>query len=226
MRRRGALLLGLGSVAVAAAALAAVYSIRTAVARTDPELTVLSDSVAPLRRLFNDPSDRPRLVAIVSPSCPRAWYGFHALETAIVRDRPAAELSVIVVWTRLLPGDVEARVTPLDRRLPPDPRIRHLWDPAGLAGRALAATVGLESAPFVEDVYLFWPAGDRWEETAPPPASWVHQLAAGDPQRRRHGEALGREIDRIVGAMSGGPSPPPEPAPASAPSPAPAPGAG
>lgn len=195
------LALTLLAVVVAAVVGASTWNLGRLPSRWPPsegEPASLVDSLEPLRDHFNDNAHRRRLVALVSPNCLSAFYGFRAIDHFILSREPSPDISVIVVWTPLLPYDLENSTAARDGRIRNDPRVRRFWDAGGMAGRALAEVIGLEGAPFVEDIYLFWEAGDRWEAEPPPPAHWLHQLADADPARLRRGDALAPEIQRIL----------------------------
>ncbi len=56
-------------------------------------------------------------------------------------------------------------------------RLDHFYDPRRRIGKAIGPMLGAGQA-VVWDVYLFFPTGSRWKESAPSPVDWAHQLDA------------------------------------------------
>ena len=101
------------------------------------------------------------------------------------------DVVVSIVWTPMLPGDSENAARSATALIP-DARTRHYFDPDRRAGRALAGRMGGEGK-VAWDIYLFFPPGTTWEDEAPLPVDWVHQLgdtAWADPARCYHGDDL------------------------------------
>lgn len=91
-----------------------------------------------------------------------------------------------VAWVPMLGG--EESDVPAAMPMVPDPRARHYWDATGFLIRSYQTVLTLTEPAW--DIYMIYPAGVRWEGTAPPPpAFWMHQL--GRPERPRvHGPYL------------------------------------
>jgi hypothetical protein len=104
------------------------------------------------------------------------------VSTSVLEKHPDADLGITVVWTDRWPmdGPVMARKSAaiID---PTDKRVRHFHESGRGLGKAVARTLGWESPDDDDnaawDIYLFWPAGVRWDDQMPPPAIVVHQLA-------------------------------------------------
>ena len=75
----------------------------------------------------------------------------------------------------------------------------HFYDPRRRIGKAFAPRLNAGRA-VVWDVYLFFPVGSRWEESAPSPAQWAHQLDAtwADAARFRWDEELSRWLHKVT----------------------------
>ena len=94
----------------------------------------------------------------------------------------------------MLPGDSE--VSAKDKALIfNDPRVHQFYDPGQRSGRAIAAGLGYNGR-VAWDIYLFYQAGDEWNEQPPAPVSWMHQISAGWADRRHFhtGADLVKEI--------------------------------
>ena len=110
---------------------------------------------------------------------------------------------VSIVWTPMLPGDCE-KMAQSATALIPDARASHYYDPDRRAGRALASRMGGEGK-VAWDIYLFFPPGMTWEDEAPLPVDWVHQLgdtAWADPARCHRGKDLVAALEALLHAWS------------------------
>ena len=90
---------------------------------------------------------------------------------AAINDR---NLAAYVVWVPELgatPSNVPEAMT-----LVSDPRAHQYWDGTEQLGHAYEQILPTPGPAW--DVYLLFPAGERWEKSRPPdPAFWMHQLA-------------------------------------------------
>jgi hypothetical protein len=138
----------------------------------DGQRVVKLDSLTSFQTAFNGWIDAPRLVALVSPTCPLCLAGADAIiELAATYTGP---LHVQLVWTR---GEPEDTYDKARRRaaLACDERISQYWDGDDLLGAAVATR--LRSPGLIAwDIYLSFPAGLRWDDELPMPAAWVHQM--------------------------------------------------
>jgi hypothetical protein len=98
-------------------------------------------------------------------------------------------LALAVVWIEVLPSD-DAEAAALARGLFHDARVTQFHDPEQHAGRAVAEALGVEDIAW--DVYLLYGPGAKWDEPAPAPRAWFHQLdgSKADEARRRSGHGL------------------------------------
>lgn len=78
-------------------------------------------------------------------------------------------------------------------------RLTHFHDPRRRAGKAFGPTLQTGGA-VVWDSYLFFPPGATWDEEAPRPTDWAHQLTSGwaDPTRYRWKDELIAWMRRVV----------------------------
>lgn len=165
-----------------------------------PALISLAGSVDPLRDHFNELADKHRVISILSPTCGPCVSGAVAVNEVVVKSFPEADIGVGVVWIDMLGSDDEASArraaTIFD-----DARVRQFHDPHQRAGRAFGAALAGGSAAW--DIYMFFPAGTRWESSVPAPAEWLHQLGGdvADPARLRSGAALASGLHEAMSAL-------------------------
>ena len=117
--------------------------------------------------------------------------GARAVQEAIVKGYPDADISVSIVWINMLPSDnrIMAHVRAQTMQ---DPRVRHFHDPKKRVGLAIARSLGGRDK-VAWDIYLFFAPGDEWDGGPPPPAWWAHQLSGSswaDPAHYHHGDDL------------------------------------
>ena len=117
--------------------------------------------------------------------------GARAVQEAIVKGYPDADISVSIVWINMLPSDsrIMAHVRALTMQ---DPRVRHFHDPKKRVGRAIARGLGGRDN-IAWDIYLFFEPGGEWDGGPPPPAWWAHQLLGSswaDPAHYHRGDDL------------------------------------
>ena len=108
-----------------------------------------------------------------------------------------------MVWVEMLRADAKADIRAVAATMN-DPRVRSFHDPAGRAGKAIAAALGAEGKR-AWDVYLFYDSEAEWKERPPVPHGWVHQLsdAWADRTRHRHGDQLERELAALLMDVAG-----------------------
>lgn len=168
--------------------------------RTTPagqaELLTLG-SVAPLRDAFNAPGSDPKLLVLLSPTCPKCIAGAARLGT-MSPEALGRNIRVLVVWMPVLVSDV-APPTNSKLALLPGVAVRQFWDPDQLVSRELLA-LGREhlerlspeereqitSARVAWDVLAMFPAGSRWEAQPRP-----HRRQLRDHRKR---ETLSPEL--------------------------------
>lgn len=166
------------------------------------EVTVLSESLAPLVSDFNAARGKRRFLAILSPTCSACVHGAAAVREALLHDGSAPSLELFVVWAPMLTGDDEAAAK-ASSALVKDARVRQYYDPKRRAGAAFRSDVFPEavaqmrrslpeghflSKPFASrdaaqpewDIYLFFGPGAEWTAKAPLPARFVRQVILFD----------------------------------------------
>jgi hypothetical protein len=147
----------------------------------------LHQSLDPLITTFNAFQETPRLLALVSPTCPECVFGAEVV-SQVVAASPL--LQALVVWLPMLDGDT---ITTIDQTAARyiHARIHRFADPHRLAGTHIARRLG-DGDWIAWDCYLLYPPGVRWETDLPVPDQWFHQLdgRSVDPARQRCGPAL------------------------------------
>jgi len=148
----------------------------------------LADSLEPLREELNGHADRPRILALLSPSCPRCFDGARSVEALL---ESSDDLRVAVVWSRRLAWDLPQKVRKRNRELfDGDERAAFFWDPADRASLALAGALDWPPGTPPWDVYLVFAPGARWDEEPPAPLVWFHQHRGDRHETFRSGEGL------------------------------------
>lgn len=145
-------------------------------APAEEPLMSLVATVDPFRERFNAAASRPRFVAIVSSTCGPCISGAVTVNESIVKGFGVADIDVNVVWIDVLPSDGSISAIRASTIFS-DPRVTQFHDPNQLLGNAFAG--GLVTSGPAWDVYLFYPAGVRWDEAPPAPVAWAHQLGSG-----------------------------------------------
>lgn len=84
----------------------------------------------------------------------------------------------------------------------PDPRIRFFFDPGQISGKAFAESLG-HKGEVAWDMYMFFLPDTRWNETAPLPEQYMHQLADSwaDQSRLFEDYELGKELQKEFGIL-------------------------
>jgi hypothetical protein len=100
------------------------------------------------------------------------------VQRSVLGEYPDADIGVSIVWIDILEHDSEIAARRATEGFRPDARVRHFYDPEGRVGRAIAQSLGAETANVAWDVYLFYERGSEWIEKPPAPAAWMHQLTS------------------------------------------------
>jgi hypothetical protein len=125
--------------------------------------------------------------------------GARAVQRAILSDFPDADINVSIVWINMLPLDSPVAAK-LSARIIHDLRACHFHDPAKLAGKAIAQSLGGQDKA-AWDIYLFYEAGNEWSDSPPAPIYWAHQLQGStwaDSAHYHSGDDLLRELHKIM----------------------------
>jgi hypothetical protein len=127
---------------------------------------------------FDSSSEHPRMVAVVSPTCPDCAAGVRLIADAL-EERPAATVQVFIVWTAMRQGDSVETAHAAGAALDRDPRTWQCWEPEGwVLSSALRPLLGL--GPFdprrsAWDVYLWYgPGAVSNGRGLPKPREWAY----------------------------------------------------
>ena len=121
--------------------------------------------------------------------------GARAVLKSIVESFPDADIRIAIVWINKLAAD-SRKAAEKSAGTFNDPRVCQFYDPQQQSGQAVADSLGWQGR-IAWDIYLFYTAGSRWNETPPAPVDWMHQLTDpwADPDRLRTGDDLVRELE-------------------------------
>lgn len=141
-----------------------------------PMPSVTTDAV---REEFNASSDKVRIVALLSPTCPDCRSG-HGVVGEVLKKFSSPRLQAILVWEPMREGDSPVTAAQQASTVH-DARIAQGWNENREVGRLFAETLNLRDVAW--DVYLAYEPGIRWEGQRPPsPTFWMHQLEGVDPK--------------------------------------------
>jgi hypothetical protein len=120
--------------------------------------------------------------------------GARAVQESIIKKFPNAEISISIIWIRMLPGDSE-ETAKNSAALFNDPRVRHFYDPDKRSGKAIAGSIGC-GGKVAWDFYLFYAPGSEWIKNPPKPIYWMHQLSESWADREYYhtGDDLVKEL--------------------------------
>jgi hypothetical protein len=119
------------------------------------------------------------------------------VQQSVVQADPDADISVSIVWINVLEDDTSEMARQAAEEMIQDPRVHHFHDPRGLAGEAIAQSLGAEEGKVAWDVYLFYQRGHEWGAEPPTPNVWMHQLVGSSwaaPAYYRSRESLVEEL--------------------------------
>ena len=121
---------------------------------------------------------------------------------SIIESFPNADIRVAIVWINKLPAD-SRKAAEKSADTFNDPRICQFYDPKQRSGQAVANSLGWQGR-VAWDIYLFYTAGSKWNETPPAPVDWMHQLTDpwANPGRLRTGDDLVNELFGTMEKMS------------------------
>jgi hypothetical protein len=148
---------------------------RAAVAPPEPQQVHSIETAQELQRAFNENADKTRVVLLLSPACSKCKAAARVVQRYLMDGVPDGDLAALVVWEPVQESETrEAAVEAA--QLVTDPRARHYWTVSPGLADALGAPLGELASP-VWDLFLVYPAGARWEGSAPPPA---YAMQGGD----------------------------------------------
>jgi hypothetical protein len=121
------------------------------------------ENIGQLRAAFNAHPGVPRLIVLVSPTCPTCQIGASWVRQNVLNAHPHAKLSVLVLWEPMYPGDSYAGINP---QMFNDPRVTSFWDPHEISGTWFDQhTPGAPPGWKVWDAYFAYAPSARWTTT-------------------------------------------------------------
>ena len=126
-----------------------------------------------LESQFDRDTDKVRLLFVVSPTCKGCAIAARVLERYVLDQIADPRLRVYVLWGPMLGDETEASTHRAASHLP-DPRVMQFWDPTPAMAKRIGQSVGLKDTA-AWDVFLAFPAGERWADPAPAPAYFIHK---------------------------------------------------
>jgi hypothetical protein len=151
-----------------------------------------------VRKEFNASSDKVRIVALLSPTCPACRSG-HSVVAQTLKKFSSAKLQAILVWEPMREGDSAAAAAQQAEAVH-DPRIVQGWSENKGLGKLFGDTLDLHEIAW--DVYLVYKPGIKWEAEQPPhPTFWMHQLQGADPNLLlcENPTRLSAEVGKLLG---------------------------
>jgi len=139
------------------------------------------DDSSALRRDFDAGATNPRVLALVSPTCPVCLDGVKVVLEG-VRAKDPAVIDLYIAWLPVLEADSFEHAMGVVAELASDPRVHHYWDADREISRSAHAALELDrhDRKIAWDVYLFYRTGVRWKRPLPMPQIWLHQLRIAD----------------------------------------------
>ena len=159
---------------------------------SDSALVDLS-GLGDLKDQFNQDAGMPRILILLSPSCPECLLGASRVQQVVLDQNPDADLRVYVVWADLLIDDNRASVDP---GVMPDPRALHYWVGKRTVGTWLARQDRywqLFRGPSAWDIYYIFGPDAAWGEAPGPLLDSGYPLVQKTEELR---EALSRILPR------------------------------
>ena len=186
-----------------------------AVENPPQKLVTLQESLQTLKEKFNTNQDKPRIVALLSPTCGGCVHAARALQKEIIEQYPDEDLSLLIVWEPMLGSDDQPSAEE-SSNIFNDPRVTQYWDGQRLSGNAYSTQVYPDrfrqvsqvipedhflAAMFKQmadrspeqipmwDFALFYPAGVTWKDVPPKAQGFIRQLAYS-PMQNGSGSTL------------------------------------
>jgi len=129
-----------------------------------------------LKSRFNQDKGVPRLIVLVSPTCPACVGGAQWIQENILAEYPKLNFRVYAIWYEMYPGD-SPKAFPSARKTMPDPRVEHYWDKKKETGRWFKTNVPSDyKKPIMWDAYYLYDAGAEWGDTPQPLVSYGRTL--------------------------------------------------
>ncbi len=112
------------------------------------------------------------------------------------------KLATYVVWLPVLnfqnAATLQRNAHRYAKLLPPGPRVLHYSDPEGYSGKEYGKIVGVPYGAPAWDIYFAFGADVQWQDGAPAPTYWEHQLGGMDRSRRLNGPRFADEVRKLL----------------------------
>ncbi|MEZ5972196.1 MAG: hypothetical protein R3C31_10350 [Hyphomonadaceae bacterium] len=156
------------------------------------DVAVLDENLTALKTAFNAFPEKVRLLFVIGPSCGPCLRGLIEMSEALGSGLRASDhLDVLIVHVPTL-GAQEHHARRAANLLHGS-SVQHYWDPRGATGDAVQQSLGIPE--YAWDVWLTYPPGPTWTDTAPPaPAAWSHQLGRLSPENRLNPEVFAADV--------------------------------
>ena len=129
-----------------------------------------------LKARFNQDKGVPRLVVLVSPTCPACVGGAQWIQDNILAEYPKLNIRVYAIWYEMYPGD-SPKAFPSARKTMPDTRVEHYWDKKKETGRWFKVNVPSNyKKAIMWDAYYLYDADAEWGATPQPLVSYGRTL--------------------------------------------------
>ena len=166
-------------------------------------LVPIEGSLEPVIEQFNAHKDKPRVVAMLSPTCGGCVHAANAIFAEALQAHPDEDLRVLVIWEPMLGSDNEAAAR-ASATIFDDPRVLQFWDAERLSGITYSTEVypqrmrqiaqampddhfmkgrfqNMQDVPPQNvpmwDFAVFYPPGVQWTDTPPASSAFIRQLA-------------------------------------------------
>ena len=163
-------------------------------------IVTLKGSLNPLKLRFNNNKEKIRFLALLSPTCP-LWrdQGARAVHDIIITKFPDADIAASIVWIPILDKDSIEAASPSVKYLN-DNRFQHFYDQDQIVGKEIAKSIGW-NGHVAWDIYLFYAPYAGWNNAAPVPQTWMHQLkdSWAHKEHFRTGDGL---VNELLDAMT------------------------
>jgi hypothetical protein len=135
-----------------------------------------ANTLEELKAQFNKDAGVPRLVLLVSPTCPACVGGAQWIEDLILKQFPELNIHVYAIWYEMYPGD-SPKAFPSAKKIMPDARVTHYWDKKKATGRWFKANVpSAYDKPIMWDAYYLYDGNAEWGATLAPLVSYGRTL--------------------------------------------------
>lgn len=107
------------------------------------------------------------------------------------------ELRVYSVWVPIMAGDSQGRAQRATSFLP-DARVKHFWTPEIEVANLFREAIGLSGGEPVWDVYFLYGSDALWQNEAPKPDFFMHQLRGLPEEHLLDAEELSKKTSELI----------------------------